>query len=81
MVYATLVSGLQSLHQHSFCASPLAPLALALAGTTFCICAVVTGYFKVYIGNFAAHHGSKEPVDDFMPLLCTLTSKQEAYGI
>ena len=29
--------------------SPLAPLALVLAGTTFCICTVVIGYFEVYI--------------------------------
>ena len=60
-----------------FCASPLAPLALAFPGTAFCICAVVIGYFEVYICSFAAHHGSKEPVGDFMPQLCTLTSKQE----
>ena len=61
-----------------FCTSHLAPLAMALA-----VCAVVIGYSEVYICNFAAHHGSKEPVDDFMPQLCTLhvTSKQEAHCI
>ena len=29
--------------------------------------------------HVAAHHGSKEPVGDFVPQICTLTSKQEAY--
>ena len=33
----------------NFCASPLTPSALALAGTTFCICALDIGYFEVYI--------------------------------
>ena len=60
----------------SFCACLLAPLALALAGTTFSLCAVVIGYFEVFICNFAAHHVSKEPVDDFVPQLYTLTSNQ-----
>ena len=64
-----------------FCPCPPAPLALALAGTTFCIFAFVFGYFEVLHLLFASHHGCKEPVDDVMPQLCTLTCKQEGYYI
>ena len=51
----------------SFCASPLVPLALALAGATctclYTLCAVVlASYWNLYL-LFTSHSGSKKPVD------------------